>query len=77
MSSFKSSKNTQKKECGPDRSVSDKRPINSLLNVPRCLFCCVSLLPVFVVRASLTFHLKCVHFIFCSVWVAESPPLGK
>ena len=31
----------------------------------------------FVVRVSVTFHLKCVHIIFSSVWVAEWPPFGN
>ena len=34
------------------------------------------LLPVFVVRVSLTFHLTCVH-IFSTVSVAEWPPFGE
>ena len=46
-------------------------PINSLLIVPRRLLCCGSLLPVFGVRVSVTFHLMCVHIIFSSVLVAE------
>ena len=36
-----------------------------------------SLLPVFGVKVSVTFHLTCVHIIFSSVWVAEWPPPGK
>ena len=36
-----------------------------------------SMLPVFGVRVSATFHLMCVHIIFSSVWVAEWPPFGK
>ena len=40
-------------------------------------FFCVSLLPGFGVRVSVTFHLTCVHIIFSSVWVAEWPPFGK
>ena len=32
MSSFKSSKNIQKKECGPDRSVSDNQSSSVTLN---------------------------------------------
>ena len=31
--------------------------------VPRRWFCCGSLLPVFGVRASVTFHLTCAHII--------------
>ena len=34
-----------------------------------------SLLPVFGVRVSVTFHLTCVHIIL--VRFAESPPFGK
>ena len=40
-------------------------------------FCCCSLLLVFGVRVSVTFHLMCVHMIFISVSVAEWPPFGK
>ena len=41
-------------------------------------FCCGSLLPVFSVRFSLTFHLMFVHqYYFSSVWVAEWQPFGK
>ena len=32
MSSFKSSENTQKEECGPDRSVSDNQSSSVILN---------------------------------------------
>ena len=52
-------------------------PSNSLLTVPRRKFCCGSLLPVFGVRVSVTFHLMLVHIIFSSVSVAEWPPFGK
>ena len=45
-------------------------PSHSLLTVPRRQFCCGSLLPVFGVRVSVTFHLMCVHIIFSSVSVA-------
>ena len=38
-------------------------PSNSLLTVPRRYFCCGSLLSVFGVRVSVTFHLMCVHII--------------
>ena len=38
-------------------------PSNSLLTFPRRQFCCGSLLPVFGVRVSVTFHLMCVHII--------------
>ena len=38
-------------------------PSNSLLTVPRQKFCCGSLLPVFGVRVSVTFHLTCVRII--------------
>ena len=38
---------------------------------------CGSLLPVFGVRVSVTFHLTCVNIIFSSVWVAEWPPFVK
>ena len=31
----------------------------------------------FGVRVSVTFHLMCVHIMFCSVWVAEWPPFGR
>ena len=31
----------------------------------------------FGVRVSVTFHLTCVHFIFCPVWVAEWPSFRK
>ena len=41
-----------------------KAPSNSLLTVPRRPFCRGSLLPVFSVRCSVTFHLKCVHILF-------------
>ena len=40
-------------------------------------FCCVSLLPVFLVRVSMTFHIMSVHIIFNSVWVADWLPYGK
>ena len=36
---------------------------NSLLTVPRRLFCCGSMLPVFGVRVSVTFRRMCVHII--------------
>ena len=43
MSSFKSSENIQKKECGPDRSVSDIQPssvsLNELAMKARKLYC--------------------------------------
>ena len=39
--------------------------------------CCGSLLPVFGVIVSVTFHLTCVHIILSSVWVAEWQPFGK
>ena len=38
-------------------------------------FCCGSLLPVFGVRVSVTFHLTCISF--TSVSVAEWRPFGK
>ena len=38
---------------------------------------CGSLLPVFGVSVSVTFHLTCVNIIFSSVWVAEWPPFVK
>ena len=38
-------------------------PSNSLLTVPRRQFCRGSVVPVFGVRCSLTFHLTCVHII--------------
>ena len=38
-------------------------PSYSLLTVPRRQFCCGSMLPVFGVRVSVTFHLMCVHII--------------
>ena len=49
-------------------------PSNSLLTVPRRLFCCY-LLSGFGVRVSMTFHLTCDHinFIFSLVWVADWP----
>ena len=50
---------------------------NSLLTIPRQYFCRGSLLHVFGVRVSVTFHLMCVHIIFSSVSVAEWPPFGK
>ena len=37
-------------------------------------YCKGSLLPVFCVRVSVTFHLTCVHIIFSSVSVAEWSP---
>ena len=40
-------------------------------------FCCDSMLPVFGVSVSVTFHLTCVHIIFSTVSVAEWPPFGK
>ena len=40
-------------------------------------FCCGSLLPVFAVSVSMTFHLTCVRIIFSSVSVAEWPHVGK
>ena len=49
----------------------------ALLSVPRRQFCCVSLLAVFGVRVSVTFHLMCVYIIFSSVSFAEWPPFGK
>ena len=39
--------------------------------------CCGSLLPIFNVRVSVTFHLTCVHITFSSVWVAVWPPFWK
>ena len=36
-----------------------------------------SLLHVFAVRVSVTFHLMCVHNMLSSVRVAEWPPFGK
>ena len=36
-----------------------------------------SLLPVFGVRVSVTFHLTCVYIIFILGSVAEWPPFGK
>ena len=54
-----------------------KPPSNSSLTVPRRLFCCGSLLPVFSVRVSVTCHFMCVHITFSSVSVAEWPPSGK
>ena len=52
-------------------------PSNSLLTVPRRWFChCGSLLPVFGVRVSVTFHFTCVHIIFSSAWVVEWPPFA-
>ena len=39
--------------------------------------CCGSLMPVFGVRVSVTFHIMCVHISFSSVSVAEWPPFGK
>ena len=50
---------------------------NYLLTVPRRQFCCGFLLPVFVVRVSVTFHLMLVHIILSSVWDTEWPPFGK
>ena len=52
-------------------------PSDSLLTVLRRWFCCGSLLPIFSVRVSVTFHLMCVHIIFSSVSVAELAPFGK
>ena len=46
----------------------------SILTAPRRYFCVDSLLPVFGVRVSVTFHLFLLHIIFSSVWVAELPP---
>ena len=40
------------------------------------MFCRGSLLPVFGVRVSMTFHLMCGH-IFSSVSVAGLPPFGN
>ena len=45
------------------------------MTVPMRLFC--SLLPVFGVRVSVTFHLICVHIIFSSVWVAKWPSAAR
>ena len=50
-------------------------PSNSLH--PRWLLCCGSLLPVFGVKVSVTFHLMCVQIIFSSVSVAKWPSFGK
>ena len=44
--------------------------LSSLLTVPRRQFCCGSLLPVFGVSVSVTFHLLCVNIILSSVSVA-------
>ena len=52
-------------------------PSNSLLIVLRRQFGCGSLLPVFGVRVSVTFHLMCVHIIFSSVSVSGCPTFGK
>ena len=40
------------------------------------MVCCGSLLPVFGVRISVTFHLMCVRIIFSSVSVAGWPSFG-
>ena len=43
MSSFKSSRNIQQKECGPDRSVSDNQSSSVTLNelaVKAIIICC-------------------------------------
>ena len=48
-------------------------PSISVLTVLRRYLCCGSLLPVFGVRFSVTFHLTCVHIIFSSVLVSEWP----
>ena len=47
--------------------------------VVRCILivCCGSLLPVFGVRVSVTFHLVCFHIIISLVWVSEWPLFGK
>ena len=42
-----------------------------------CFCVCGSLLLVFGVRVSMTFHLTCVHFFFSSDLVAGWPPSGK
>ena len=63
-----------KGEVGAVNILSPPPPSNSLLAVPRQLFCCSSLLPVFGARVLVTFHLMCVHIIFRSVWVDEWPP---
>ena len=50
---------------------------NSLLSVPRRLFCCGSLLPVFGVRVSETFHLMCVHIILGRFRLLSGHVLGN
>ena len=40
-------------------------------------YCCGTLLPVFGVRVSVTFHLMFVHIMFSLALVAEWPPFGK
>ena len=52
-------------------------PSNSLLTVPRRQFCRGSLLSVFGVTCSATFHRTCVHIYFSSVSADDWPPFGK
>ena len=40
-------------------------PVGSLLTVPGRWFCCGSLLPVFDVGVSMTFHITCVRAVSC------------
>ena len=54
-----------------------KSPSDSLLTVPKWSFCCGSMLPVFGVRVSVTFHQHVFILFFSSVSVAEWPPFGK
>ena len=43
----------------------------------KAVVCCGSLLPVFGVRVSVTFHLMCVHITFSSVRLLSGHLLGN
>ena len=53
-------------EFGPIKLAKDSSS-NSFQTVPRRLFCCGSLLPIFGVRVSMTFNLMFIHIMFSSV----------
>ena len=66
----------QKSRCSLEETEGEdmfKSPVIHLLTVPSC----GSLLPVFGVRVSMTFHLMCVPIIFSSDWLLSGHLLGK
>ena len=58
--------------CHTSEKEGEVESSDSLLTALRRYFCCGSLLPVFAVRVSMTFYLRCVHINYLSsVWVAD------